>query len=68
MAERQFEYCCAAFAGQATHLHWQFEPDTETDSWNINGCCGGECHVVTDMRFCPYCGTRLVNPLVPASM
>lgn len=81
MGERQFAYCCAAFAEQAMklqemagggfaypsamHPHSQFEPDTETDTWNINGCCGGGCFVVTDMRFCPYCGARLINPICP---
>ena len=81
MGERQFAYCCAAFAAQAMelqalagggfaypsamHPHSQFEPDAETDTWNINGCCGGGCFVVTDMRFCPYCGARLVNPISP---
>lgn len=41
----------------------QFEPDTESPTWNINGCCGGGCFVVTQMRFCPYCGQRLSHPL-----
>lgn len=79
--EKQFSYCCAAFAAQAMKLqamagggfmypadmrpNAQFEPDEESDTWNINGCCGGGCYVVTDMRFCPYCGTRLINPLQP---
>jgi hypothetical protein len=37
----------------------QFEKG-ESGTWNINGCCGGGCYVVTDMRFCPYCGAGLV--------
>lgn len=42
----------------------QFEPDTEDGkTWNINGCCGGGCFVVSEMRYCPFCGTKLVNPL-----
>ena len=77
--EKQFAYCCAAFAEQAMKLqaaagggfmypvgmrpNAQFEPDDKNDAWNINGCCGGGCFAVHDMRFCPYCGERLLNPL-----
>lgn len=65
-------YCCEAFAKQAKELQapagggiyppeWrplaQFEQNNGT--WHINGCCGGGCYVVTNMRFCPYCGNRL---------
>lgn len=37
----------------------QFEPDTDGQTWNINGCCGGGCFVVEKMRFCPYCGAMI---------
>jgi hypothetical protein len=37
----------------------QFEPAEDGQTWNIYGCCGGGCFVVTEMRFCPYCGTSL---------
>ena len=36
----------------------QFEK-AQDGSWNVNGCCGGECYVVKNMKFCPYCGTGL---------
>ena len=36
----------------------QFEQDDD-GSWNINGCCGGGCYVVTEMRYCPFCGAAL---------
>jgi len=36
----------------------QFEKD-DNDTWNIYGCCGGGCYVVTGMKFCPFCGARL---------
>lgn len=70
------QYCCEAFAKQAGYLqppagggymyppsarpHAQFERD-EDGTWNINGCCGGGCYVVEDMRFCPYCGASLIK-------
>lgn len=36
----------------------QIEQD-EDGTWNVNGCCGGGCFVITGMRFCPFCGTPL---------
>jgi hypothetical protein len=67
-------FCCDKFAKQAGALQAlsggggmypaemrpraQFEPDTD-GSWNINGCCGGGCYVVTEMLFCPFCGSAL---------
>lgn len=32
----------------------------EDGTWSIMGCCGGGCAVVTDVRFCPYCGSKVV--------
>ena len=68
-------YCCEKFANQATSAQApvgggmlfpaemqplaQFERDGET--WNIYGCCGGGCFVVTDMTFCPFCGAKLAH-------
>lgn len=70
-------HCCKEFAEQAGELtsvvaggglyppamrpRAQFEPDDNEKTWNINGCCGGGCFVVTGMRFCPYCGKGLSN-------
>ena len=25
-------------------------------TWSVNGCCGGGCFVLNDIRFCPFCG------------
>lgn len=70
------KFCCDDFRREAGRLqspvaggmylerpNAQFELD-ENGTWNINGCCGGGCYVVTNMRFCPYCGAKLadVNP------
>lgn len=55
------KYCCEKFAAKVERF--QFEdvaPLTEEEApWAINGCCGGGCYVVTGMRYCPYCGTKL---------
>jgi len=29
------------------------------ESFSIDGCCGGGCYVVTEIRFCPFCGENL---------
>ena len=73
-------YCCAAFAKQAGGYQApvgggglypsgympeaQFE-QAENGTWNINGCCGGGCYVVSDMKFCPYCGGKLAQEQKP---
>jgi hypothetical protein len=31
----------------------------EDGSWNVNGCCGGGCYVLNEIKFCPFCGTKL---------
>ena len=69
------KFCCDEFAKNAGALQatvgggWiyprnmrplaQFEPDRDGQTWNINGCCGGSCWVVSEMRFCPYCGNSM---------
>lgn len=67
-------FCCKAFAHEVAehnglaggeglyppelHPTGQIEPDPD-GTWNINGCCGGGCYVITGMKFCPFCGTAL---------
>ena len=74
------KFCCDKFKEMATTLEApagggfmyppemrpsaQFEQSDEM--WNINGCCGGGCYVVTDMKYCPFCGTILSPPFTPA--
>lgn len=69
------KYCCDKFAEKASEIQAmvgggsmyqqeakpdaQFEPDEDGKTWNINGCCGGGCFVVTEMIYCPYCGSKL---------
>lgn len=28
-------------------------------TWNVNGCCGGNCYVIHDLMFCPWCAAAL---------
>lgn len=67
-------FCCDRFAHEAGHLQAlagggfayppgmrpsaQFQRDSD-GTWNVNGCCGGGCYVITEMRFCPFCGSKL---------
>ena len=30
-------------------------------TWNVNGCCGGHCYVITGIKFCPFCGASKVE-------
>jgi len=75
MKEEPTQHCCKEFAEQAKTLqppmgggfmyppdmrpNAQFEKDSKTGTWNIYGCCGGGCFVVTRMKFCPFCGSQL---------
>lgn len=57
------KYCCEKFAQEAGKLQKpiaQFERQ-EDGTWAINGCCGGGCYVVQEMRFCPFCGSSLTG-------
>ena len=36
----------------------QIEQDS-TGAWNVNGCCGGGCYVLQDIKRCPWCGAVL---------
>lgn len=38
----------------------QIEPD-EDGSWNVNGCCGGGCYVLSHVKFCPFCGASVTR-------
>lgn len=52
-------YCCEEFQKNLD------DPITYNDlrhSWNIEGCCGGHCYVLDNVRFCPFCGAKLVSP------
>lgn len=61
-AEKAGEYKAPVAGGLypvALRPNAQFEKDEDGEGWNIFGCCGGGCFVVTGMKFCPYCGTKL---------
>ena len=51
--------CCEEFARQTGERHVGFE---WADGWQVNGCCGGGCYVLQDIKFCPFCGAALAPP------
>ena len=67
-------FCCEALAREVGEHKafvgggWLYPPSMEPTgqieqhadgTWNVNGCCGGGCYVITNMKFCPFCGTAL---------
>jgi len=34
--------------------------DKEKKSFSINGCCGGGCYIITNIKYCPFCGEKLI--------
>ena len=68
-------YCCKEFEKNATRHQpfaasglayseigdaptGQIERDCDGE-WSVNGCCGGGCYVLTNLKYCPFCGTKL---------
>jgi hypothetical protein len=34
---------------------------TKQQEFDIPGCCGGGCNVISDIKFCPFCGKELAK-------
>lgn len=45
------KFCCNKFE----------ENKEQSEDLNINGCCDGGCYVLSDITYCPLCGTNLEN-------
>lgn len=50
------KYCCKRFKINVEREHLEMDDDKD---WNINGCCGGGCYILSDIEFCPFCGFAL---------
>jgi len=50
-------YCCNKFEVQTKMCVGKIE--FLLQGWNVEGCCGGGCYVLSDIKFCPFCGTKL---------
>jgi hypothetical protein len=72
--KRNMGFCCEemakvtteheAFAGGGGLYPSDMEPDAHIEqsddgSWHVNGCCGGGCYVLNDIKFCPFCAAKL---------
>jgi len=58
------DYCCDGFkeyVERGDNGVGAFEFLKEDNTWAINGCCGGGCFVLTDMKFCPFCGKKVIE-------
>jgi hypothetical protein len=51
-------FCCAEFAENTGKRDVGIEKLTD-GSWCVNGCCHGGCYVLQDIKYCPFCGTKL---------
>ena len=53
-----------AFAGGGMLYPQEMRPSTQIEwskGWQVNGCCGGGCYVLENLRFCPWCSKELPN-------
>ena len=74
MKKKDIKVCCKDFAEQMLQevrdgdisfgggfiSSTQGEYDEEEKVWNVNGCCGGGCFVITGLKYCPWCGKKIV--------
>lgn len=44
--------------GYPAEMHPKAQID-HNEGWQVNGCCGGGCYVLNDLKFCPWCGNKL---------
>lgn len=58
MTETAAHFCCDEFAFFANRGPVQFEQSND-NAWNVKGCCNGGCYVLSDIKFCPFCGSKL---------
>ena len=49
-------FCCKALAKEVARK----QINHYGKKWNVFGCCGGQCYVLSDIKFCPFCGTKLL--------
>jgi len=56
----KIKFCCEKFADRFSHnLNRPSAIVKDQGKWYVNGCCGGGCFVISNMKFCPWCGTKL---------
>lgn len=56
------DFCCEEFAREVqTPKHMKrMERNEEDGTWRVYGCCQN-CYVLDDIKFCPFCGSRLAG-------
>ena len=52
--------CCLRMKKELESHSWErIIVKSEDGTWNVNGCCGGGCFVIDDIKHCPFCGSEL---------
>jgi len=54
--------CCEEFAENSGEPSVGIEE--HGGKWSVNGCCGGGCYVLSEIKFCPFCGAELSKAAV----
>lgn len=57
------KYCCEKFKEHTLQPRAGIELDGGGKTWNVSGCCGGGCFVMEGIRYCPWCGVDIYQPL-----
>lgn len=55
--QEEKKYCCEELKDGIESSDGNIEKDSHC-KYHIKGCCGC-CYVVTDIKFCPFCGHEL---------
>jgi len=53
------EYCCDRF-NEIIRDSGGFEMYEKDKEVHVGGCCGGGCFVLSDLKYCPFCGKEIV--------
>ena len=57
--------CCEAFANYTENSDGVGKGEPALDKsddfgWCVRGCCGGQCYMMVGLKFCPFCGEKLL--------
>jgi hypothetical protein len=64
MASLEKVFCCEEYKKNTGERSVGFETycesgDKEKVVTSVNGCCGGGCFVLNDIKHCPFCGAEI---------
>ena len=53
----EIKICCNKLRKHQDRYNGGLEVDFENEI-NSPGCCGGGCYIMSDIKFCPWCGKK----------